>query len=79
MTHVLKTWPEYFQAVRDGRKRFEVRKSDRDFSVGDLLVLVEWDPQTGQTTNETERRHVTYLLPGGQFGIEAGFVVLGIE
>lgn len=43
-THELKTWPTYFEAILSGAKRFEVRKNDRDFAVGDVLVLREWDP-----------------------------------
>jgi hypothetical protein len=43
-THTLKTWPEPFQAIVDGRKGFEIRKDDRGFAVGDRLVLHEWDP-----------------------------------
>lgn len=35
--------PEFFRAVTDGRKTFELRKDDRGFSVGDHLVLAEWD------------------------------------
>jgi ASC-1-like (ASCH) protein len=45
--HTLKLWPQYFDAVADGRKRFEVRSTrDRTFAVGDVLVLREWDPKT---------------------------------
>ncbi len=44
-THVLKTWPEFFQPTWDGDKEFEVRVFDRDFEVDDLLVQEEWDPE----------------------------------
>lgn len=44
--HSLKTWPEPFQALVDGRKTFELRKNDRGFMVGDQLQLREWDPAT---------------------------------
>ena len=41
-THNLKTWPQPFRAVLAGNKHHEVRRSDRDFEVGDVLVLQEW-------------------------------------
>ena len=43
-THSLKTWPSYWLAVKRGDKTFEVRRNDRDFAVGDLLLLRMWDP-----------------------------------
>lgn len=75
--HVLKTWPAYFKDVATGGKTFEVRRDDRDFRVGDTLRLVEWSQQTGHTGRAVDRR-VTYLLSGGEFGIEDGFCVMGL-
>lgn len=89
--HDLKTHPRYWQHVAAGLKRFEVRKDDRGFREGDVLVLHEWPEaprrdqpcmcKSGGCHRPTRRirRRVTYVLPGGQYGIEAGYVVLGLE
>jgi hypothetical protein len=74
--HILKTiWP-YFAHVRSGHKTFEIRRNDRDFQPGDLLILAEWDDGfTGQDTV----REVTYVMRDGEdFGVKPGFVVLGM-
>lgn len=42
-THELKIYPKYFEEILDGKKTFEIRKDDRDFQVGDSIVLKEWD------------------------------------
>lgn len=85
--HHLKTLPPFFARVRSGEKTFEVRKNDRDFQTGDTLVLQEFDPSAppasigwnaGYTGSELRKR-VAYILHGGQFGVEVGYVVLGIE
>lgn len=76
--HRLKTWPEYFQAIADGRKSFDVRQSgDRVFSVGDTLVLLEWNPESEAYTGREERRLVTYVLSGPPFLVE-GLVVMSL-
>ena len=49
MEHRLKTWPVFFADTEVGAKRFEIRKNDRDFHVGDFLRLEEYDPQKGYT------------------------------
>ena len=79
MTHALKTWPEYFDAIAEGSKNFEVRKADRDFSVGETLLLQKFDPATGKYSGQEIRMEITYILKGGSFGIEEGFVVMGIK
>lgn len=89
--HVLKTWPEEFQAVVDGAKTFDYRRNDRDFRVGDALVLHEWDHRTardfpgvgggtirGAYTGRKLRARVSYMLQG-QFGVPEGFAVLALQ
>lgn len=51
MTHELKIWPQFYCRVKDGTKTFEVRKNDRNFQFGDIVILREWDPEpiTGAT------------------------------
>lgn len=76
--HELKTWPLYFASVEDGSKPFEARKNDRNFRVGDVLALNEWEPDRQRYTGRVLLRRVTYILPGGAFGVEPGYVVMGL-
>ena len=41
--HTLKCWPEYFEHVANGTKRWELRHADRGFEEGDYLCLKEWN------------------------------------
>lgn len=40
--HRLKVWPGPYKRLAKGFKRAEIRYNDRDFRVGDILVLQEW-------------------------------------
>lgn len=77
--HHLKTWPEFFEPIQLGEKKFEVRKNDRDFMIGDILILEEYDPETETYTGRIMKRTVSYTLLGGQFGIEEGYIVMSIK
>jgi len=77
--HKLKTWQPYFSEVMSGIKRFEVRKDDRNFNVGDILILEEYDQELQELTGMVCKAIVIYKLPGGSFGIEKGYCVLGIR
>jgi hypothetical protein len=76
--HELKSWPEYFQATKSGTKTFELRKGDRDFKVGDIVVLREWEPDTQTFTGQTVIKEITYVLASGPW-LQPGFVAFGIK
>lgn len=38
-THRIKCDYPFFENIASGRKRFEIRKDDRDYQVGDILIL----------------------------------------
>jgi len=78
ITHYLKTWPEYYRAVADGRKRFEIRKDDRGFQVGDRLVLQEYEPGSDLYTVRETTVRVTYILRSRQF-LPEGYCAMSIE
>ena len=86
MKHDLKTWPEFFQAMWDGKKTFEIRKADREFEVGDTLVLREYIPAIAyayfptslpEYTGREMSVLVTYILQG--MGLKDGYVCMSIS
>jgi len=77
MIHELKTIPPYFKDVQLGDKTFEVRKNDRDFKVGDALLLQEFLPNTNEYTGQRITLDVSYVLTGEEWGIKEGYCVLG--
>lgn len=75
--HDLKTWPVFFTAITSGFKTFEIRKNDRDYNVGDFLLLQEWGPAQEAYTGRDILMEVTYVLHGGQFpGLEKGYCAI---
>lgn len=62
MRHVKKCWPEYFQKIFDGKKRFDVRLADWKCEPGDELVLQEWDPVTKSYSGREIVKVVDYVL-----------------
>ncbi len=86
--HELNTISWFWDAVNSGAKTFEVRKNNRAFQTGDILVLTRTDEMGRNDTLPSDRNgkfsksqisfKITYLLQGGQFGIEPGYCVLGL-
>lgn len=57
-----KTWPDYFQKIKNGEKTFELRLADFKCKIGDILVLKEYDPKTKKYTGRVVEKKVTYIL-----------------
>lgn len=84
--HELKTMDTYFQAVLSHEKNFEIRKNDRDFKVGDALILVEIKAvqksgdvkYTSLFTGRVLLKKITYIFEGGSYGLAPDYVILSI-
>ena len=56
-----KTWPEYFEQILSGKKKFDIRLADFDVKEGDVLILEEYDPKTKKYTGRTIRKKVNFI------------------
>ena len=75
--HRLKTQPDDFHAMWEGRKRFELRQDD-GFQVDDVLLLHEWDGTLrAKYTGAWIRARVMFVLRAGA-GLEPGHVVMSL-
>lgn len=74
--HELKILPQYYKKVSSGEKRFEIRKDDRDFKVGDLIRLNEFD---NEYTGRDCLVEIIDKLDGGNYGLEKGYCILSIK
>ena len=75
-----KILPQYFDAVKQHRKTFELRKDDSDYQCGDILILREWDDKHGKYTGRSTERQITYILRDmPEYGLKEGYCILAIQ
>lgn len=76
MNHNLKILPNYFDLQQAGQKNWEVRNNDRNFHVGDILTLNEWNKKeyTGRTLNV----EVTFVYESS-LTLKKGYVILSTK
>lgn len=72
--HELKLSDEFFDHVRIGKKNFEIRRNDRNYRVGDHLLLKEWNGV--RYTGRTLLRKIVYITDYDQ---KDNTVVMGIK
>ena len=76
--HELKTWPRIFRAIKSGLKPWEYRKNDRDFEVGDRLILKEYCPYQSRYLGEKLQASITFMVKGPEFGIPNGYAIMSL-
>jgi ASC-1-like (ASCH) protein len=57
-----KTWPDYFELIKSGKKRIDLRVNNFDVKEGDILVLEEWNPETKEYTGRKIEKEIDYVL-----------------
>lgn len=75
MAHKIKINKQYFNAVLEGAKNFEIRYNDRNYHVGDKILLQEIDSKRNYTGREVSGE-ITYITDYEQ---KEGFVVFGFK
>ena len=87
-THELKCWPEFFTPLLSGEKTAEIRyNGDRNYQVGDVLILREWEPNSGEYSGRECRRRVSHVMHGATSigvipplrGLGLNYVMLSLE
>ena len=57
-----KVWPEYFEKIISGKKKFELRLADFEINEGDVLILEEWDNNKKEYTGRKIEVIATYII-----------------
>jgi hypothetical protein len=84
--HKVKSWPHLFEATLSGAKTHDMRRStDRDYRVGDVLCLQEFEPSTDSYTGRELNVRITYIT-SSEFpcalsgdGLSDGYCILSIK
>ncbi|MBS3648738.1 DUF3850 domain-containing protein [Pseudaminobacter sp. 19-2017] len=59
--HTMKSWPAFFREMIAGKKTHDVRKKDRDFKVGQVIRLEEYEPFGGGYSGRSADFEITYI------------------
>lgn len=79
MTHSLKIWSQFYDAIVRGDKTYELRKNDRGYKKDDVLHLREWRHKDQQYTGREMNVRVSWITYGPSFGIITGYCCMAIK
>lgn len=77
MKHKLKIIPDRFEAILEGIKTFEIRFNDRNFQVGDILLLAEL--AIGHPHITTGRMIWAEICYIDDYAQQRNYVILGLK
>lgn len=79
-THIKKIQPVYFYDILLHGKRFEIRKNDCDYQVGDKVKLVLYNTNTQIETSSYIFVKITYILKDiPQYGLDKDYCIFGFR
>lgn len=86
ITYEVKSWPWLFKEMITGVKKHDMRdKRDRDYKVGDMMKLREFDPTTGMYTGRWAVFQITYITDNvtpcamSSSSLDRNFAILSVE
>lgn len=68
-----KCWPEYFEQLLSGKKKFEVRLADFELKEGDILTFEEYNPEIKKYSGRKLSKKIVWFTkfnPIGAWSIE---------
>lgn len=75
-THEVKAHPDNFTLMLTEQKPFDVRRDDRLYERGDIIIFNEWDPNKNEYTGRSIKRLVTCKQIWE--GLSPGYCALGL-
>lgn len=82
--HYLKIKEEYYQAIKDGLKTFELRRNDRNYHVGDLIIFKRIVYSRGEVLTKGSEMldiyKIDYILKNvPEYGLDNDYCILSIS
>lgn len=75
--HALKIQKKYYEEILEGRKKYEIRFNDRNFSIGDSILLKEINGS--EYTGRQILKRIVTITDDFEPLVEINYVVFGIE
>lgn len=78
--HVKKIQSKFFWDILINNKRFEIRKNDCNYQVGDRVKLIEYNGENQVGTSNYIIVKVTYILKDiPQYGLDKDYCIFGFR
>lgn len=59
--HIVRSWTHLYEPMAAGLKTHDLRLNDRDYQVGDHMLMQEYDPAKGELTGRETLVEITYI------------------
>lgn len=85
VVHSMKSWTHLYQAIASGQKTHDLRKNDREYVIGDIIELKEFDFVKGEYTGDTCLVEITYITSSetpcafSSSVLENGYSILSVK